>query len=257
MAVNQAQGAVQSTGNEYWSKPNSALSRPSDWNAYMSSGGNPASYSNYVNYGLQNQRNAGVSKFVDQMDRADPQAQALSAQYGQDFGNAGNSLRGYLQTSPDQMPNQFQGALGDTQNRITSLLDNPDSIDQSAAYKFRFNQGADAVNRNLAAKGLLGSGNRLAALTDYGQGQASQEYGDQFNRLSGLLGTNTQGYLGDKNANTSAWQAKGGLLGNYYGTASGGANQNQQLTNNQRLGWGELYPKISPQPQSWSIANGW
>ncbi len=258
------------TANSFWEQHNQRrqqdpleyqygqdMARPADWQQYVASGGDPMKQSSYQNWQQQNQRNTGVSNFVDQMYRPDPAQQQATAQFGQDFGDAGNRLRGYLNTSPGDMPNQFQGALGDTQNRITSLLDNPDSINQSAAYKFRFNQGMYAVNRNLAAKGLLGSGNRLAALNDYGQGQASQEYGDQFNRLSGLLGTNTQGYLGDKNANTNAWQSKGSLLGDYYGKTGGNLNQSMDNNANQRLGWGNLYTKISPQPQSWNIANSW
>ncbi len=221
--------------------------------AYQKAGINPDDWRATQNYDLQQGRNTGVSNFVDQMYQPDPMSQQATAQFGQDFGDSGGRLRGYLNTSPGEMPNQFQGALGDTQNRLTSLLDNPDSINQSAAYKFRFNQGMDAVNRNLAAKGLLGSGNRLAALNDYGQGQASQEYGDQFNRLSGLLGTNTQGYLGDKNANTNAWQAKGSLLGDYYGKTGGNLNQNMDNSSAQRLGWGNLYTKNSMAPQGWAL----
>ena len=220
---------------------------------YQQAGIDPNNWRQTQNYDLQQQRNNGVSNFVDQMYQPDPLSQQASMQFGRDFGDSGGRLRGYLNTSPGEMPNQFQGALGDTQNRLTSLLDNPDSINQSAAYKFRFNQGMDAVNRNLAAKGLLGSGNRLAALSDYGQGQASQEYGDQFNRLSGLLGTNTQGYLGDKNANTSAWQSKGSLLGDYYGKTGGNLNQNMDNNANQRLGWGNLYTKNSMAPQGWAL----
>jgi len=55
-------------------------------------------------------------------------------------------------------------------------------ITQSPSYKWRFDQGMEAVNRNMAAKGLLKSGNRLAELTKYGQGMASQEYDNEFNR---------------------------------------------------------------------------
>jgi hypothetical protein len=59
------------------------------------------------------------------------------------------------------------------------LLDNPDSVQQSAAYKFRVGQGQEALQRSLGAKGLLNSGNRLMELTKYGQDMGSQEYDAQ------------------------------------------------------------------------------
>ncbi len=55
------------------------------------------------------------------------------------------------------------------------------------SYKWRFDQGQQAVERSNAAKGLLGSGNVLQELQAYGQGAASQEYGAQFERM--LKGT--------------------------------------------------------------------
>jgi hypothetical protein len=58
------------------------------------------------------------------------------------------------------------------------------------SYAWRFNQGLEAVNRSQAAGGGLNSGGRLTALTDYGQGQASTEYANQFSRLSQLAGAN-------------------------------------------------------------------
>lgn len=57
------------------------------------------------------------------------------------------------------------------------------------SYNWRFGQGLEAVNRTAAAKGMLGSGNRLYELMNYGQGAASQEFGAEFNRLASLAGT--------------------------------------------------------------------
>lgn len=56
------------------------------------------------------------------------------------------------------------------------------------SYEWRMKQGLQAAERAGAAKGLVGSGNILTALTEYGQGMASQEYGNQFNRLYQLMG---------------------------------------------------------------------
>lgn len=58
------------------------------------------------------------------------------------------------------------------------------------SYAFRFGEGVRAVDRQQAAMGNLMSGNRLTALTDYGQNMAATEYGNQFNRLAQLSGAN-------------------------------------------------------------------
>jgi len=56
------------------------------------------------------------------------------------------------------------------------------------SYKWRFDQGMEGVNRGAAASGMLRSGNRLAELETFGQNMASQEYSNQFARLSRLAG---------------------------------------------------------------------
>lgn len=61
---------------------------------------------------------------------------------------------------------------------------------QDPSYQWRMSQGMETVNRGAAASGMLQSGNRLAALNDYGQNQASTEYANQFARLSQLAGAN-------------------------------------------------------------------
>lgn len=63
------------------------------------------------------------------------------------------------------------------------------------SYQWRFNQGQQAVERSLAARGLMNSGNAAIELQQYGQGAASQEYQSQFSRLlqaAGLAGNEFQ-----------------------------------------------------------------
>ena len=79
------------------------------------------------------------------------------------------------------------------------------------------------------AKGLLNSGNRLTAMNDYAQGEASQEYGNQFNRLADLYKANAQGYIGDKGANVALFAAQ-----------SNAYNQAQRNNDANQLGWSEL-----------------
>lgn len=63
---------------------------------------------------------------------------------------------------------------------------NYDAFFQSPDYLFRVQQGTNALDRSAAARGRLYSGAQLRAVTDYGQRAGSQEYGNWFNRLSGL-----------------------------------------------------------------------
>jgi hypothetical protein len=113
----------------------------------------------------------------------------------------------------------------------------------------------EALQRSLGAKGLLNSGNRLTAMNDYAQGEASQEYGNQFNRLASLYGQNAQGYIGDKNANTqqyaaesNAWNQRGGLLKDLVGQANTSANQNQQIAGNDRNAWANTWVSSNNKP---------
>jgi len=115
---------------------------------------------------------------------------------------SGASGSGY--PAPASAPNRFENLLSDAEGRLKRLLDDPNSIGQSAAYKFRVGQGEEALQRSLGAKGMLNSGNRLMDLTKYGQDMASQEYDNQFGRLKDLLGIGATGYIGDRQASNQA-----------------------------------------------------
>lgn len=248
--------------SSYWQNFNSdlgkyragtnAMAMPSGWSDYLAAGGNPNDQTGYKNWALQNQRNLGLSSFVNNM--ADPNS-VNTAGFNADLGHARGDLNAFLKTNPADAFNPFTSQVSSYQKRLSDLLDNPGSIQNSAAYKFRFDQGLDALNRQLGAKGLLNSGNRLIDTTNYGQNAASQEYDNQFKRLSDVYGTNAQGYIGAENANTNQWQAQGNVLNNYYNNATGAVNQNAQISNNNRLGWADVYAKNSPSPQGWSITN--
>lgn len=152
------------------------------------------------------------------------------------YNQAGTQMQEFLkQQSPQyQGPgaNRFETGLASAERRISSLLDDPTSIQQTAAYKFRLGQGEQALQRQLAAKGMAGSGNRLMELTKYGQDMASQEYDTQAKRLQDLLssyqgawnqsqGTNVQEALGKYSTASQAHTARGQTLANLMGTASG------------------------------------
>ena len=113
---------------------------------------------------------------------------------------------------------QYQDTAAQYRTRLNTLMDNPDSIANTGAYKFAFQQGNEAVNRNLAARGLLKSGNRLTELTKFGQGLASQQYGAEFDRMSNLVNTTRAGDI-----------SKYGADANLYGTELQGQNQLKAL----------------------------
>ena len=55
-------------------------------------------------------------------------------------------------------------------------------------YQFRFSEGVRALDRSAAARGGLLSGGYGRALTRYGQGFASEEFGNVYNRISNIAG---------------------------------------------------------------------
>jgi hypothetical protein len=130
--------------------------------------------------------------------------------------------------------NRFEAGLSDAEARLKSLLDDPDSIKQTGAYKFRVKQGEDALQRQMGARGMLNSGNRLMELTKYGQDMGSQEYENQFGRLGNLLTNYTGGWIGDKNANTSRYSAEAGA----WNQANASQNQLKAVALRELLGGG-------------------
>ena len=93
------------------------------------------------------------------------------------------------QSSAAAAADPFASQRGVYQDDLRSLMQG-EFKPSDPSYQWRFNQGMEGVNRGAAASGLLRSGNRLAELESFGQGQASTEYGNQFSRLSQLAGAN-------------------------------------------------------------------
>lgn len=86
------------------------------------------------------------------------------------------------------------------QNKLRGLLEDPSSFQKTPGFQFALETGSDAINRSNSR--MRGSGNALAALTQYGTGLASQEYGAQLDRLGKLTGQEQQYDLGQvRNAN--------------------------------------------------------
>ncbi|MCE7073693.1 hypothetical protein LZG74_25510 [Dyadobacter sp. CY327] len=85
------------------------------------------------------------------------------------------------------------------------------------SYQFQLDQGQNAIDRSLGAKGKMFSGEALKASQDYGQGLASQYYGDAFTRW--LQENGQMGSLGN-----SGQAAAGAMTGVYDNVGNAQAN---------------------------------
>ena len=117
------------------------------------------------------------------------------------------------------------------------------------SYKFRLQEGMDALQKSAAARGTLLTGGTLKDLTNYAQGAASQEYGAAFGRKAtladmglraaggqvnsaGAYGNNATNQIGNiGNANSAGSIGQGNIWGPYFGT------QQPTVGTGQRPGW--------------------
>jgi hypothetical protein len=110
-----------------------------------------------------------------------------SASFGGGGFGAGSSGGIFSQAAAAADP--FSAQRGQYQTALSNLMQGGVSaIASDPSVQARMKAGTDAVGRSAAAQGYLGSGNILQALQEKGQEIASQEYGNQFERLSKLAG---------------------------------------------------------------------
>jgi hypothetical protein len=115
-------------------------------------------------------------------------------------GTARDATLGYFQPYAQGGQTGFQNALNMQSGGFEYKPTDP-------SYKWRFDQGMDAAMRGASAAGTIGSGGTLKALTRYGQGFASTEFGNDFDRNNQLakFGFNAaQGQAGAQNSYVNA-----------------------------------------------------
>lgn len=162
---------------------------------------------------------------------------AAGAQKDASKSSNATQLEMYNQTRADQAPWRVEGgqavsALGqflglggvDAQGKPTqgSPQDYNKILAGLPGYQFQMDQGNQAVQRNLAARGLLNSGAAGKALQQYGQGVASdyaQQYvggleslaglGQSSTQATGAAGANAANQIGANNAYGANAQASG------------------------------------------------
>lgn len=104
------------------------------------------------------------------------------------------------------------------ESMLENLFNDPTTTTKNLpGYQFNFNQGADAVAREMGAAGFGGSGNEAIALTQYGQGYAMNtfnQYASLLGNLSGLSTTSANSNLlnTSSGAGTQSFNQTGQLL---------------------------------------------
>lgn len=101
----------------------------------------------------------------------------------------------------------------------------------SPGYQFRFNEGLRGIDRGAAARGLLHSGAAVKAEQRFGEGLAASEFGDWWNRLSGIAGvgqaaTGATSAAGQNSANniTNAYTQMGNARASSYANTGSAIN---------------------------------
>lgn len=133
---------------------------------------------------------------------------------GGSFGAALGSVGGpALQWGAPPSVTPGASTSGVTPQTATYQNFDPSKVDvtQDPGYQFRLAQGEKALQNSAAANGTLMSGGFAKALTDYAQGDASQEYQNAFNRAFTTNQANNSGNLAATTENNQAATAVGAL----------------------------------------------
>lgn len=151
------------------------------------------------------------------------------------------------QQRADLQPWRNSGELAN--NRLASMMGlNGASTFTSddPSYQFRFDEGQKAVDNGAASRGMSLSGAALKALTKYGQGMASTEYGNSFNRYKSMS---------DSGQNAAAGQGAAAM--NYGNAAANGMTNLGNSTANNLMEMGNAGAASTiGQANAWSGAIG-
>jgi len=178
----------------------------------------------------QQMRNAkfAADSSVDYLNRTGYDAQKFAK-------NETNDAQNYLVNSQRQAQAQLDPYTNFGREQISALSQHMgtqpgDYMDPG--YDFRLKSGSNAIMGNAAASGMLGSGDTLRALAQYGQDMGSQEYNNAFNRylqkgqlLQGNVGMGEQAALAHGNLGMQG-------AGQYGNLAMQGADLNGRLVTN-------------------------
>lgn len=204
-------------------------------------------YSNMVRSGSFSPQYQGYQGQTQAGQQFTPQYQA----YGGPM-SSGNQLPQYQ---------QFNGQAGyQAQARPERQAATAENVNMymDPGYKFRLDQGMNAIQSSAAAKGLLGSSATMKGIQDYAQGLASQEFGNAYNRFQNTQNQQQGDFEADRafgqgnfqdarnfgygmNRDQNAWNAQNAdrAQGMFEGDRAAGM-QNNQFANNYGLQAGQM-----------------
>ncbi len=186
---------------------------------------------------------AVADPFGDQRAQYQPQ---LASLIGKDPSQGTNNaqLQGMAKTGAGSSASDKMNAMLASDGGNNFLSNDP-------SYDFRLRQGSENLNRSMASKGMLGSGNRMAELENYGQNLASQEYAAQYQRMAQASGINAglqQQQFNQLNTldtnQLNNYQNQFSRLAQLSGANSGQPGQAGQLLAGQQAGSSAMWGKI-------------
>ncbi len=128
-----------------------------------------------------------VGGYISSKKGAGAAAKGAAAQQASSEAAIAEQRREYDQARTDQLPwlTAGTGALGQL-GQLNS--GNFSSFTQSPDYQFAYDQGLKTLDRSAAAHGRLNSGGYEQDLVKYGQGMATQNYNNYYNKIAGIAG---------------------------------------------------------------------
>lgn len=146
---------------------------------------------------------------------SDAAGDAAGAQAGAADAAAQLQHQQYLQSREDLAPWRQTGEQAlRSLSSLTGLEGEADfsAFERSPGYQFRLQQGEQALNRAASARGRLDSGATMQDLMNYGQGMASEEFGNYSNRLAALAGIGQSATSQTANLGASSVANQGNML---------------------------------------------
>jgi len=143
-------------------------------------------------------------------------AQAEGVDQGQRYDEAG--LAQAIQAEVSKRNAANEAATAQPVAQTAQPTDMASLMGMDPGYQFRQSEGAKGVERSAAARGGLFSGRAAKDLTRFNQGLASSEFGNAWNRLSGLAGIGQNATNSDMAQSTNFANSSANLI-----TGSGNA----------------------------------
>ena len=149
---------------------------------------------------------------------------------------AGANALKEIQTTPDfQFGSDIYKEMADPSSDFNTDFKFEFNQDDPS-YKFRQQEGINALDRSAASRGRVLSGAQDRAVTRYASDLASQEYGNQFNRALQERGTNLDAHNSNinkrMNASINQYNTEKGVYNTNIGRQQSLANVGQQTAGN-------------------------